>query len=153
MCLSVLLFYYWESKLTAKSTTEAFEIVQLEIRPLTYSKSVNKRYPRGYWNTTLICNRVLCRRACMHKCTARRKGHILTFRRAAYGVVSKASSTLFEVRTGRASVSRGNGDLATPFCAANPAWRRACRPGTPWSHHTVNGCWGSRETERSAEWF
>lgn len=63
-------------------------------------------------------------RAAVHKCTrvgARRKGHGLTFRSAAYGVVSKASSALFEVGTGRASVSGGNRHLATPLCAANSA--------------------------------
>ena len=58
---------------------------------------------------------------CMYK-GEHRGALVLTFCRAAYGVVSKASSTLFEIWTGRASVSRGNGHLATPFCAANSTW-------------------------------
>lgn len=61
------------------------------------------------------------------------------FRCTANSVVAKATSTLFEIGTGRASVSGGNRYLPTPLCAANSTRRRAWRPRTPRAHHTVNG--------------
>lgn len=87
----------------------------------------------------------------MQQSSDRRACAALTFGTAADGVVPKASSTLLEVRTGRATVSGGNGHQATPLRAANSAWRCARGPRTPRSHHAVNGCWGGRETERTLE--
>lgn len=65
-----------------------------------------------------------------------------TFGAAADGVVPEAPSPLLEVRTGRATVSGGNGHKAAPLSASNSARRRARGPGTPRSHHAVSGCWG-----------
>lgn len=59
------------------------------------------------------------------------KGQVLTFRSAAYGVVSETSSSLFEVRAGCASISRGDRYLAAPLRAADSARGSARRPGTP----------------------
>lgn len=56
---------------------------------------------------------------------AHSKVHGLTFRGAAYGVVSIAPTALFEVRTRCASISGGNRHLATPFFAANSTLRCA----------------------------
>lgn len=46
MFICVLVFYYWKSDSTVKSITEAFEIVQLDVR--LQNRCVNKRYPRDY---------------------------------------------------------------------------------------------------------
>lgn len=59
---------------------------------------------------------------------------------AAYGIVSKASSSLFKVGAWCTTVSRGNRYLTTSLCTANATWRCAWWPGSPWSHHTVDGC-------------
>lgn len=80
----------------------------------------NTETPNEY---VIVQSRSVCINACMWGHV--KKGQVLTFRRAAYGVVSKASATLLEVGTGRASVSRGNRHLATPFRAANSTWRCA----------------------------
>lgn len=70
---------------------------------------------------------------------------LLTFPAVAYGVISEASSALFEVGARSSSVSGRNGYLATPLGAADAAGRRAGRPGTPRSHHAVDGCWESSQ--------
>lgn len=95
------------------------------------------------WTIGLLRHRIMQQGSDRRACAA------LTFGTAADGVVPKASSTLLEVRTGRAAVSGGNGHQATPLRAANSARRCARGPRTPRPHHAVNGCWGGRETERT----
>lgn len=76
-------------------------------------------------------------------------GGLLTFPSAANCLVSEATPALLEVGTRPPSVPGWNGYLAAPLCAADATRRGAGRPGTPRSHHAVNGCWENRE--RSAE--
>lgn len=73
---------------------------------------------------------------------------LLTFPAVAYGVISEAPSALFEVGARPSSVSGRNRYLATPLGAADATGRRAGRPGTPWSHHAVDGCWESSQISR-----
>lgn len=77
---------------------------------------------------------------------------VLTFRGAAHGVVPEAAPPLLEVGTGRSSIPGGDRHLSAALSAAHATGGRARRPGTPGTHHTVDGCWwdaGGRQ--RSAD--